>query len=530
MGKQQDATIMYKCSVCGKKFQDKHFDVGQNKCILHCDQSSTIDKDIIENFNDCLDIYLGAEKGKQTLQNIHFPDDYTFEDILNKHNDIDFIRCTFQCGIELKQDIKLRFSHCIFENEWKHILCKKIEYIECTFENFVIENKSEDKLTVENHLLYNCGFTNICCSNAIFKKRFFKFNNNNKHKKIKNIEFIYCEFHEDFILTITDYEDQEYFEVASINLEHSIFNGKVKIQFCDIKGKANFYNTKFKDLADFYNTKFNQVVFERTDFEQIAVFSEAEFNCDVNFKYAKFLGKSIFRDTVIKGKLNLRDTIFDDEANFLDITSENRKDEKGEFHGEPKVIQVANRETARIIKNFYDNSSNIIEANKFYALEMKEREKELNNGIFKDKNILEWIIFKIHSISSDHSQSWFLALIWILIISIVYSIHKENVLLNKDLLLGSASFGVITSIFLFCIRELKYTKHIISFLILILLLVNYLAVMDNTLNTLDTLAEKISLLIKIDGKLTFYELIFKITIAYLIYQLIISVRQNTRRK
>lgn len=31
-------------------------------------------------------------------------------------------------------------------------------------------------------------------------------------------------------------------------------------------------------------------------------------------------------------------------------------------------------------------------------------------------------------------------------------------------------------------------------------------------------------------KLTFLGLIYKITIAYLIYQLIISIRQNTRRK
>ena len=70
--------------------------------------------------------------------------------------------------------------------------------------------------------------------------------------------------------------------------------------------------------------------------------------------------------------------LFDDEANFLDITSQKReKNKNDEFSGEIKSIQVANRETARVIKNFYDNSNNIIEANRFYALEMEEREKEL---------------------------------------------------------------------------------------------------------------------------------------------------------
>lgn len=42
----------------------------------------------------------------------------------------------------------------------------------------------------------------------------------------------------------------------------------------------------------------------------------------------------------------------------------------------------------------------------FYALEMKEREKELN----PKKDFFEWLVFKFHGLSSNHSQDWTLVL------------------------------------------------------------------------------------------------------------------------
>lgn len=423
--------------------------------------------------------------------------------------------------------MKLSFRRCTFTGDWHHIICKEIIYRECKFENFIIENPSEDKFIVENHLLYNCGFKNIRCSGTKFKERFFKFNDINKYKEIATIELTHCEFDKDFILTITDNydkESKEYFEVTSINFEHSIFNGKVKIQYCDIQEKANFYNTSFKKLADFYRTKFNEVIFERTDFDKVAVFSEAVFKQNVNFKYTKFLGYSVFRDTVIKGKLDLRNTIFynNADANFLDITSEERKRDQitEEFYGEPKVIQVANRETARLIKSFYEYSNNIIESNKFYALEMKEREKELDKSFKDRKNLIEWVIFKLHGLSSNHSQDPVAPILWILNISYIYSMWISG--LHLDNILGYfATFIALTSIF----RKNKFLyKAILAGNLIFPYLFSFV--------TLAIIADKInpfSIMTSIDC-ITFGLLLFKVTIAYLIYQFIVSVRQNTRRK
>ena len=567
---------MNTCSVCENEFEDEYFNTEQQKCILHSEKiySSVIDDDnskyfyyalldyitpqvlrsseeykmsidpehqkvVIWNFldnieNDDQTININeALKNKITLKDIRFPvhgslnREYNYVNILNKLTIIEFKNCVFEDEILLNNEKNLLFRRCTFTGDWHHIICKEIKYRECKFENFIIINPSENKLIVENHLLYNCGFRNIQCSGARFKKRLFTFNNINNYKKIEKIELIYCEFDEDFILTITDNdnkEDKEYFEVSSINFEHSIFNGKVKLQYCDIKEKASFYNTKFKDLADFYRTKFHEVVFERTDFENVAVFSEAVFNQNLNFKYAKFLGYSVFRDTIIKGKLDLRNTIFDAEAdaNFLDITSEERKKdpETKEFYGEAKVIQVANRETARLIKSFYEYSNNIIESNKFYALEMKEREKELDKSFKDRKNLIEWVIFKLHGLSSNHSQDPVTPILWILNIAFIYSMWISSPQL--DHVLSYLSCLIV----LFAIRSKNkwYYKTILIGNLFLPILASYvtLAIIADKINPFSIMTSK--------DPITFGLLLFKVTIAYLIYQFIVSVRQNTRRK
>lgn len=307
-----------------------------------------------------------------------------------------------------------------------------------------------------------------------------------------------------------------------LNLEHSKFYQKVKIQECTVTKETSFFNTSFKELADFYRTKFNEVVFERADFEKISVFSEVTFNDDIDFKYVKFLGKAIFRDTVMKKKLNLRNTIFDDDANFLDVTSKEREKHyfyKDEYIGETSLIKVSNRETARIIKNFYDKSNNIIEANKFYALEMEKREKELEEGIKGIQSFFEYFIFKVHAISSNHSQDWILTLLWIINITYIYSISCFASNYHNEIIVDLV-IVLIAIVFITTIRLLQ--KIILLIGIIVFIFFSYIK--------LDILVMNINPFSKIGTNMTYEAFTFKIIMAYLIYQFIVSVRQNTRRK
>lgn len=467
-------------------------------------------------------------------------DDFDYMKILSKLKRIWFNYCKFSTTYLELNNIEVFFQDCEFFDRYSISNSKlltnesNVIYQMCIFNKDIYISKMDNKENIiENTLFSDCEFKKkLEAEDISFKKGIFNNTKYNEYIEISKIRFFNCIIGNDFIL--------QGYKIGNLDLSETTFLGKTKIQYCDIEIDADFYNTKFEDLADFYKTNFVKAYFEKTDFKNIAVFSEAEFYCDVDFKYTKFLGTSIFRDTVITGKLNLRDTIFKENANFLDITSKSRKVYDEEKHeiihiGELEDIKVSNRETARIIKNFFDSSNNIIEANRFYKLEMKEREKELD---FK-KSFLEWIIFKIHSISSNHSQDWLIAIFWIISITFLYS--YSSFLLNKDkielVLLPFIISFLIIFINILEVSIYNQIKNIYKITSVCLLYFIYgFITSDFSLTNFSNNINPFSIIIdgndnnKIAKQIDFLTLIYKIVIAYLIYQLIVSVRQNTRRK
>lgn len=429
---------------------------------------------------------------------------------------------------------KVEFSKCKFIDRYELINFKETLYADCVMDEIYFKNSSEEKCIFNEVLFYNTEIKKIYCEGITFKSRLFK------KLKIENvidsIELVNCDIPIDFILNNENRENEDdLLKINYLSFKNSTFlkGTKIKIQFCEIE-KANFYNTKFEDLADFYQSVFNNVDFERTDFKSISIFSEVEFNCNVDFKYTKFLGKTIFRDTVIKKpySLDLRNTIFDDEANFLDITAEKREtdDYTKEKKGKTKDIKVKNRETARIIKSFFDNQNNTIEANKFYALEMQKREEELDEEKKNGKDFFEWLIFKTHGLSSNHSQDSLVALFWILIFSFTYGFTN---CLNKSLdtkleyfLIDSFIIGIILLISIWVVKK----ENINNFYLVLCFYIFYSFFSKDV--TLYNISNNINPFSIMTGwqELSFLTLIYKISIAFLIYQFIISIRQNTRRK
>ena len=192
---------------------------------------------------------------------------------------------------------------------------------------------------------------------------------------------------------------------------------------------------------------------------------------------------------------------------------------------------VSNRETARKIKNSFEQQNNIIEANKFYAFEMKKREEELEEDIKKGKNFFEWLVFKIHGLSSNHSQDWLLALFWILNITFSLFITEKSIeLFGFNLIAFIPCVFIIT--FGIIISEFDNNEFRAIFLFIICFVNFGIFKIISEKHTLDCISNKINPFSIMTGneELTFSGLIYKIVIAYLIYQLIISIRQNTRRK
>lgn len=470
---------------------------------------------------------------KIRIENFTFNSDDKYDKILNKLTDIVFKNCTFQehsyYFLIHNKNCELKFEKCIFKNEWEYIESKSTLYSNCTFDIYKHYNIAEIKEVVEDLLFYNCTFKKIICEGIHFKKQIFKNNNLYEDLQFEELSFIRCEFDKKFLITYNKPEENNntFFEIKKLDLTDSIFHSKVEMKEINFSNNSIFNNTKFNELCDFYGSKFNNInYFTKTTFNDICVFTNVTFKNDVDFKYTTFGKLALFKEAIFEKKLNLEDTIIKEEINFLKIKTKDNKELNSE--------NMENRETARIIKNSFEKQNNIIEANKFYALEMKEREKELEEDIKKGKNIFEWLVFKIHGLASNHSQDWLLPIFWILNISILIPFFKlvcfETLKIEMTIFIITY-FYLLTYLVVFSDKYRAITIIISSFLIY---MVFYKLSPSINLNSMSSNLNPFSIMIESNGAenkdLDFITLIFKSTVAYLIYQLIISIRQNTRRK
>ena len=365
--------------------------------------------------------------------------------------------------------------------------------------------------------------------------------------EIKNLEIIKtmhngyilfsnCKFTNKIEIAFDNYFDVQKtkLNVETLHFEDCVFEDDVVLTKESIGFEFIFNNCIFlKDL-----------ILKKTVFENYCDFSRSKFLGKIDLEFTTFDDKCSFKDVTFNSeyKFDLRETYVNDKIDFLGICSKEIsgiKIKSNDFFQIIKEINeikqednlsVSNRETARIIKDSFEQQNNIIEANKFYALEMKEREKELERDLKEGKNLFEWLVFKIHGLSSNHSQDWVLSLFWILSFSFGYSFMSfVNKLLDTKLeyILTDAFiyiFVIYTSILI--INYKKINKFYLTGLFYILYI--YLS-KDFTLQTFSNNLNPFSIMTEF-SELNFSTMIYKIIIAYLIYQLIISIRQNTRRK
>lgn len=161
---------------------------------------------------------------------------------------------------------------------------------------------------------------------------------------------------------------------------------------------------------------------------------------------------------------------------------------------------------------------------------MSNREELRQTG-----KLSEWLISKFHWVSSNHSQNWILPIFWITFFGLFSSyfqpmdnyVFTEYDFIYKELLL-SCSITIFTLFSLFELVNYKgYSLYFIPLFLMFLFYINYtndiyFSIFSNLINPFSIMTKGESLTLGI--------LCFKVIIGYLIYQLIVSIRQNTRRK
>ncbi len=481
---------------------------------------------------------------------IHFPkrdsrDFFDYQKILNLFGQIHFNFCEFYLSSLDLKNIKCFFQDCMFHDSWtlyNYCLLENdddVIYQTCTFQKD-ISNYTPDKdkkLAIYDYSQfdYTCQFNSSIKFNRVkFSMPLFKTNQYNylNDRTIGLLEFIQCTFEKKFELNKL--------KITLFTCFDSLFNGKFEFKENEID-LFTVYNTNFESISDLYGCKFKRFNIEKSIFNNFAGFEKCIFGTENKLDEEV----AVFKHTTFKDNFNIRDSKF---LSGIDLRNTNLQGETNLLNAEINTNNT-NRESFRVLKHSFDSIGNIIEANKYYQKEMKKREEELRRDL--PSNLFEWCIFKIHGLSSNHSQNSLLALFWIYIISLFFALfvfyEKEDEYLNKfnctfrnswlnytynnDGLFDFAII-IIIPIILGIIFTLINNYGKIGLWILfclfwtgsyILITHDYsLSIVANSVNPFSIITEK--------GTLTLGELLYKIIIAYLIYQLIISIRQDTRRK
>jgi len=361
----------------------------------------------------------------------------------------------------------------------------KVKWDEMNDEKYFITYK-DHTLIFQDINFYNIEFFNFY-NDKLYLQYYLSNDDQTEFKKeydlqnIKKLKFKNCEFHNMYIM--------------------KDFSKNISLTNCYIRGIFNYSNNKkSKNLLLKFSTFEDQVILQKSCFNKL-VLKNSIFSSFVNFTEVK-----------INKPLDLTSISFKEFINFLNMQ-----------------CNIKNRETARIIKNSFEKQNNIIEANKYYALEMKKRYKELK----KENNLVDKAIFFIHALSSDHSTDPYRAFFWIIIIGFIGGIKEFYYMNDFDLYVHCETFLLVRLIlFIPLVIWLGYIIKNIDFrLSTCLLLLSTLFYVEITQDFSFSLVAKTLNMFSIkQNNITMFQLSFKIILVYLYYQFTISVRQNTRRK
>lgn len=464
---------LYKCECCHREFDEEEniYTENENKCIFHCEKNDW-------NSNE------------NKIQ-------YFWEELRYYMQLVDV-----QEGAKIEFNAKLPSINALI---LKTYIFKDFIFPKFDISNHTVNTKTKNFFYEEESIFkYNVDFTNATFLGDadFFSVKFDGHVNFYKTNFKKKIDLSRCTFSKELVI-----ENVNLLENQNINFLLSIFNSSVRLENFKMD-KLLLEDNKFDSSLLLKNITLNT-------FQSLNSLYKDRFLCIISRIKNVYLDYSIFENfNLLKLNTNLiciRGTTFNSLPNFTELKSKNETDLKRE--------NIYNRETARIIKNSFEQQNNIIEANKFYALEMKEMEDELKFT----KRPFEWLVFKIHGLASNHSQDWVLALLWIINISFIVGVFNQTYFYIYDKAIFIAFFILIL---LYIGYKFKETMRNVL-LSLFLIVFYFLSSVD--LDFVSNLINPFSIMTK-GEELTFGILIYKIILAYLIYQLIISIRQNTRRK
>jgi uncharacterized protein YjbI with pentapeptide repeats len=327
---------------------------------------------------------------------------------------------------------KVFFQDCIFVNDWSiHSFSVLIDVVNktifqnCLFHGVVstsTEEHSRDILIIEGDLFDDCEFKDaIFIRRGEFKASLFNnstgYSHDLKHLHISGVNFV-----DRFILNNLKIE---LLEIKDVDFEE-----KVELKE-NVISETSIRNVNFSKLFDAYKTQFKRFKLSKCIFNDFSGFEKCEFGAQgeknefpAEFEYATFLNFTNFRKAIFHSGLDLEHSNLKEAPNFLGATINEEK---------------TNRETFRIIKHSFDKIGNHLEANNYFALEMKKYKSELKQQVSSEsypKALFNWtiglfgknaptrweyLIYKVNEIFSAYGQSYVKPLYIMIMLSLFYT-------------------------------------------------------------------------------------------------------------
>jgi len=470
---------------------------------------------------------------------------------------VDFSQSTFHSN--------LIFSHKIFEKsaEFYKIHIKGNSY----FDSVLVEgNLSFKKGKIDKDLVFDNatlkGASNFIGIEVKSKTSF-------QLCSFKNIDFSESLFLNDLFFNSSEFNKNSIFN--NTNTKNIDFSN-VKFKEKDRKGDSNFdlelNNSKYGRI-NFNNAKIGQDLtckdsyFKALDFNNsiITRWSEVEFrNIDIDIlifdKYVNESDDVLFDFITVNDKLLIRDVSFDKEKfNHFNMSKAEVEIENSAFNNNffnsvkwgtiSEKRYKASRDIFRQLKFYSENQKNFIDADGFYSLEMKEQKKELQ----KENKELQtrWekishfftntLVFYLHEKASNFSQNWWLPIFWLLIVGMLGIIYK-----NLDKIDFVKSVPIVLVYLLLCYvlpiayRQIyvksKMPKLMIYSLVALPFMWIYFQVSTDYFNDIARLLNPSNIFkpIVLEKKHEFVSLLYKITVLFLVYQVITAIKKKVRSK
>jgi len=423
-------------------------------------------------------------------------------------DEIKFIDCIFTKPIKCVESIignEMLFEKCTFRQE--------IDMRDCIFKKKVsfIDNKFEKNInflnTIFKYKLYIKG-----CKKSII---------NFRKSEIFDLKLIEC-------------------ENIHLSFEETIIEGYLNIKERVFKSENNFKKISFTKTHFTNNSK---VTLENLNIEELIL--DGYINHAKNFKFKKLN---------IRKYILMKDISFENEK-FLDIdlTLCEKIKLKDVLITENLFVNIewgmlcvkrfcAKEKNFRALKDFSEDKKNYKDAEGFYALEMKERKKSFieerqDFGFFqKIKHYFyNTLILDINEITSDYFQNWILPLLWIFIFGMSAVLCNEY---QEFLIQNYNGFFIAISILALLFTLYHYFEDFnnMVWVIFIASVIVYVWLgYSKEFEYLDKLVEyinpfKIFKLHLDSDNITFGAFIYKISILFLGYQFLMSIKKKVRNK